>query len=906
VPADPPGYGSAARFFFGSFYPKHIAHDVGSLESLIRVLHEDVTSHGIEQIREVVVVAHGSPIGLSIPLVDARDDDDLLALDPLRLSELQDRFQTGALPEFAAQRAVVLEHFSPAAFVTLRVCRFGQSEEGMYAVYSFFGGRVDVYAPLKYQFFGSVFMQPGARFRDRLAFHDHLVRQRFLPAGRHTPARATALVKAMEHEQSFSDPFVLASMSTGGGEPPEYGALMDALNAAQLSAPLRAAFDQHGFALSTAAKAFVDVRDGAWRIRDTLQQDQETFPVEYAIGEEVDLGQGQRRLTAQGTVVGDGAEVSLQLFLDDAENADLKGQVATLAYKLEGDPADSPNVERFDALSALLAANGGSGTTFTMGQLDLREVIADHGEELAPADTATIVLARDVELPKSGLHLMTWLIAPTVAGPPIEIQLAHPYTNQRVRAHTLVLARHFAGPLDRAGWEAGVLATTGTNADSPGVELAAALDRLGLDDLVDVITYLQDGYDPARVVQLRHAQEALARKAGFRAWMAQRAPTDTSVPLPAADPLTELSLGQRDDLAERAYAFTFDDTWREVRESVKPRPQFQHDLFLEELLTDRFPNVLSTWGDLELGDDEEDSPASSARDATPRGQQRFSATTIEKDTFTPPDVAVGCEEYRAAIRRIKELKDLPVDQLSAKLAAEKTPGGKSYFDIAKDVVDKYGTLQKLWALSELNDLLKLPDIPSDNYEYAKFALKWGSRAVGWETGMAIVEVLEADTVVLVPLAMWMEFLNTQQEGVEKHEAYGRLTAVRTWLRLLDDAAARTPHLLETLDLDLTGYTDQQVLDAYAAELDDGRHARFMLFIEDFHRGFTEGATFMRERWPSLYRDAEEIVSRALQDANEDACRTTVLVDEGILDIDELRALVIRQIVAKLLGKLHRV
>ena len=909
VPADPPGYGSAARFFFQTFYPDHVAHDVGSLEGLIRVLHDDVTQNGVQQIREVAIVAHGSPIGLSIRLVDATDDEDLLALDPLKLSELQDRFQTGALPTFAAQRAVVLDHFSPDAFVTLRVCRFGQSDEGLYAVYSFFGGGVDVYAPLKYQFFGSVFMQPGARFRDRLAFHDHLVRQRYVPAGRHTPARATALVRAMEHEQSFSDPFDLAAMSTGGGEPPEYGALIDALNAAQLSPALRAAFEQHGFALSPDAKAYVDVRDAAWRVRDIIKQDQEAFPVEYGVGEEVDLGQGQRKLVAQGTVVGDGAEVSLQVFLDDSENADLKGQIATLAYRLDGDPADAPNVERFEALSALLAANGASGSTFTMGALDLREVIAGVGEEFAPADTATIVLARDIELPKSGLHLMTWLIAPTVAGPPLEIQLNHPFTNQRVRAHTLVLARHFAVDehgvsLDRAAWEAGVLATTGTNSDSPGVELAASLDRLGLDDLVDLITFLQGSYDPARVIQLHHAHEALGRKAGFRDWMAQRTPTDTSVPLPAADPLTELSLGQRDDLAERFYAFTFDDTWREVRESVTPRPHFQHDLFLEESLLDRFPNVLATWADIEPDDD--DSPASSAKDARPPGQQRFSTTTIEKDTFTPPDVAVGCEEYRAAIRRIKELKDLPVDQLSAALAAEKTPGGKSYFDIAKDVADKYGTLQKLWALSELNDILKLPDIPSDRYEFGKFALKWGSRAVGWETGMAIAEVLEADTVVLIPLAMWMEVLDTQQEGVEKHEAVGRLTGVRTWLRELDDRAARTPHVLDTVTIDLTGYTDQQVLDAYVAELDDGQHTRFMLYIEDFHRGFTEGAKLMQERWPDLRRDAEEIVSRALQDANEDSCRTAVLVDEGVLDLDELRALVIRQIVGKLLGKLRRV
>lgn len=65
-----------------------------------------------------------------------------------------------------------------------------------------------------------------------------------------------------------------------------------------------------------------------------------------------------------------------------------------------------------------------------------------------------------------------------------------------------------------------------------------------------------------------------------------------------------------------------------------------------------------------------------------------------------PTSRSAARSFRAAIRRIKELKDLPVDQLSATLAAEKTPGGKSYFEIAVDVADKYGTLQKLWSLSE--------------------------------------------------------------------------------------------------------------------------------------------------------------------------------------------------------------
>jgi hypothetical protein len=911
VPADPPGYGSAARNFFETFYRKHVAHDVKSLEALVRVLHDDVTQHGVQQIREVVVVAHGSPLGLQVPLVDATDDADLLKLNPWSLSELQDKFQTNALPGFAAQRAVVLGHLSPAACVTLRVCRFGQSNEGMYAVYSFFGGGVNVYAPIKYQFFGSVFLAPGARYGDRLAFHEHLVRQRFLRAGRHTPARATALVRAMEHEQSFSEPFELASMAIGGGEPPEYGALIDALNAAQLSPKLKTSFQQHGFELSSAAKAVVLVRDGAWRVRDTVRQDQESFPVEYSIGEEVDLEQRQRSLVAQGAVVGGGAEVSLQVFLDDFADSELKGEITLLAYRLDGDPADAPNVNRFDAVSALLAANGASGSTFSLGDLDLRAEIAAFGEMFRPAADATITVATDDTL-DSGLHVTVWLIAPTLAGPALEIQLKHPYTNPNVRAHTLTLVRHFiidpdGTSRDRAAYEAGVLAWAGTNLDSPGVELAASLDRLSLNDLVELIEYLHSPYDPAHVVHLHHAQQALRRKAGFRQWLVQRYPTGADVPFPSSDPVIELSLGQQDDLAERSYTFEFNDNWREVRESAIPRPSFEHDLFLEESLLDRFPNVLSSWADIE--DDGADSPSSSASDALPArtpGQQRFSATTNQKETFTPPDVAVGCNEYRAAIRRIKELKDLPVDQLSAALAAEKTPGEKSYLDIALDVADKYGTLQKLWSLTELNEILKLPDIPNDRYEVGKLALKWGSKAIGWELGTAVAEILEADLVVTIPLAMYMEFLEAMQEGVEKNEAFGRLTGVRTWLRELDGRAGATPHLLDELTIDLTGYTDQQVVDAYTAELDDGVHTRVMLYIEDFHRGFTEGARLMQDRWPFLRTDVEQIVSRALQDASEDSCRTTVLVDEGVLDVDELRALVVRQTVAKLLGELRHV
>jgi hypothetical protein len=910
APADPPGYGSAARFFFTTFYPNHVAHDAKSLESLIRILHDDVTNNGVQQIREVVLVAHGSPVGLQVHLLDATDDADLLNLNPYSLSELQAKLQPDApdgLTDFGAKRTAVLDHFSPDAFVTLRVCRFGQSAEGMYALYSFFGGAVNVYAPLKYQFFGSVFLKPGARFQDRLAFHDHLVRQRLLPAGRHTPARATALVRAMEHEQSFSEPFELASMVVGGGEPPEYGALMDSLNAAQLSPELKTTFQQHGFELSSAAQASVAVKDAAWRVLDIVKQDQESFPVEYRIGEELDAQQQHRSLVVQGTVLGGGPDVPLQVFLDDFQDAELKGEITILAYKLDGDPDDAPNVTRFGAVSDLLAANGASGSTFNMGDVDLRAEIAAHDESLRPADNATITVAEDHTL-DSGLHNTAWLITPTAAGTAVEIRLTHPYTVERVRSHTLKLLRHFALDEQRAAYEADVLAWAGTNPDSPGVELAASLDRLSLDDLVELIAYLHSPYDPGRVVQLNNAQEALQRKAGYRQWSAQRYPTGADIPFPTSDPVTELSLGQIDDLAERSYAFKFDDNWREVRESISPRPSFHNDLFLEESLVDRFPNVLSTWAAIE--DEDVDSPSASAPDSLAKnkpGQERFSSTTTGKDTFTPPDIAVGCEEYRTAIRRIQELKDLPFDQLSAALAAETTPGKKSYFEIYEEVGEQYGRLQQLWTLTEFGEFLELPEIPANNYEFGKLALKGVTKVVDWEFGETLLEFLEgADAVVVLPFLLWLETLEKQQEGVEKNEAYGRLTGVRTWLRELDKRAAQAPHLLDDLTVDLTGYTDQQVEDAYADELNEGNVMRFMLYIEDFHRGFTEGATLMQDRWPFLRDDVEQIASKALYDGSTDTCRTTVLVEEGVLDLDALRVLVVHQMVEKMLSHIRRV
>jgi hypothetical protein len=906
---DHPGYGSSAKFLFDTFYKDHHAHtEVESLEGLIKALHTDVTQNGVQAIREIVIVAHGTPLGMNFRVLDTTGDQQMRQVTPLSLSDLQDLFSTGQADAatFAAQRAVVLKHLAPDAWVTLRVCRFGQSDEGMYSMYSFFGGNVNVYAPVKFQTFAGVFLRPGTRFPNRLAYHEHLVRQRFVPRGKHTPNRAEAIVRAMEDPQSFSDPFVLATRPLEGAEPPAYGQLLDGLNAASLNAGLRSGFDHAGFALTAHAKAKVRVRDSSWTVTDTLTEDQDTYPVEYAVDQEIDITGGQRRLVAQGTVVGDFAEVPYQTFLDEDEHKRFNGELLTLAYRVDDDPPDAENVKHFDALSALLAANGTSGTTFDTGDVDLRALLAAEDPSLEPSPAATIAL---VSQPADGSMQPTiWLVGPTVEDTMLEIHLVHLYTDARVPVRMYTVVLHFrldknGLPVEQASYQQYVLTTAGTNLDSPGVELAASLDRLSIDDLVDLISYLNTPYDPERVVVLHQAQQALRRKSGFEAWMTARFPDANDIPFPSGDPLTELSLGRKDDVQARVYLFWFDGNWRQVKETVRPRPVFHDDLFLEEPLTDRFSN-LDSWAEVVLP--QEDSPAADARETQGRrtpGQQRYATTPHEKDTFTPRDDRAACEKFRAAIRKIKDLQDLPADQLTAALA-ETTPDGTSYFHIAVEVAGTYGILRNLAFLTKV---AHLPEVPSNSYELAKFIAKPIVEHVGWELGVTILEFLESDVVILIPWEMWKHFLETQAEAVERNEAYGRLTGARTWLEELDTLARRDPSALtESLRIELSGRSNDEVIKAYEYELHDGVHTRFMLFIADFHHGFDEGGARMQELWPEILRTANEVMGKTLFENSMDSCRMTVLIEEGFVDLDAVRADVVRQVVQRLLNELPHV
>ena len=155
--------------------------------------------------------------------------------------------------------------------------------------------------------------------------------------------------------------------------------------------------------------------------------------------------------------------------------------------------------------------------------------------------------------------------------------------------------------------------------------------------------------------------------------------------------------------------------------------------------------------------------------------------------------------------------------------------------------------------------------------------------------MAIAEFLEADTVVLIPLAMWMEVLDTQQEGVEKHEASAASPAPGPGCAELDDRGRPHPHRPRRRSdrPDAATPTSRSSTPTWPSSTTAGTRASC-----SSSRTSTAASPRARSSCRSAGRTCaatrRRSYSRALQDANEDSCRTTVLVDEGFLDLDELR------------------
>jgi hypothetical protein len=924
---DTDGYGQGARYFFDAFYPNHVKKNATSLEALVDALQSDVSQNGVQLIREIVIVAHGNSQALLFPVVNGTSSSNLPEfqyLTALSLAQLQRDIVAGKFADLSTKRKAILTHLQDNSWVTIRACNFGNNSDGMYAAYSFFGGEPNVYAPKLYQFFGRQPIASGMRFETRLKVHQHLVKQRFFRKGIHAPQRKEAVVQALADPAQFSQRFALGSVRVDNplaADSATYEALIDSLNARTIPDSIQATFQVQNFQLTDLAKVVVAAKDSQWIIQDTFTYTDVTYKgsnpansqveVDYQIYEEVALSASSVQMTtlwsqARLKLVSSSEYFPFQLFLYSSENDLYHGKLFTLAAYLVDAP-DAASKTRFDSIQSVLDSNSWSNSS-----TDLKALFKD-GHNIVLTDNAV-----KTAQPPVGTGVLTKFAWNISDGDQYIVKLEHPSTiDGRLSSTLSVYSDPGSAATLQLQYES--LAYIGTDADSPGTEVAASLDLLAIQDLVALIDYLRAPFKPGNSFYIFQAQEALRRKKGFREWEIANEPIDPNAVLSSVPSHYELSLSENADKAETVYQCVFDDVWSEVKSSDPSSTVFQSDLFTEEDLGKT----------LDISDDEinnrvaagitdPDSPYTNIdelRSIQKAGYERFFATT-EKSTFEPPTDAISCADFKASIAKWQEVQSQEIGAIQAALQAEKTEGGQTYLDVIQGLGSKYSFLKNMVKLTEL---AKLPTIPTTTKDVAKMIFKseWLKENLPRiASNVALNVLVEYEFVVTIPAKMWLHFLEEQEKAGDAWEIVGRLTAVRQWLRALDHLAITNQGPFpDQLDIDIsTPSTEDNIpIEPYYVsryfqeEVDEGRYYNPILTSPDrIQAGFDDAVTQMNQLGKDLLATADDALSHVLQELDLDTCKTQVLIDAGILDQDKLKAMMLSAIAEALLDKLPEV
>ena len=583
------GFGAGAKKLFDKHWPAHVAKTANTLQDVMLALQTEVTSGGVNQIRELVLVAHANFNQLFLPVVPAGPEVDAAygCVSAWSLAKLQHDIE-GKFSNFDQARKAVVPHLLDDSWVTIRACNFGKSAEALYALYSFFGGRANVYAPTKFMVFGDWAIKPGYRIESKFGVYDYLVKQHFLSSNEHTPKRQALIVTELVDPESFAEPFQLATAQMTGGDPDRataYQQLVSGLYRYSVTLGLKAAFTAAGHPLS-ASPQVVSANDTAidlktdppgprsvWYVRDKSFPDgAETIDLVYQVRDETDAG-GTSTLDASAQLAVDSAYASIpvQLFFEDRDDDAFSGVVAKLAgYADAGPYADQKYKDVYDAIQALL-----NDDKWTDGTYDIAKAV-NEGLKNAGYDELPDPLPTIQEDPNNANR---WLI---LTAPLQLVALVEPEAAPDGSAlHTIVIGLDF-DKNTLQDHQKGVIQERGRVPHTPGTEIAAYLDGFTADQLASFIDYLRSAYRPAYAYYLAHAMAAIERKRDYMTWRA--AEPDFTDPLPAH---LILRPNENHDLTEVAYGFDFNDNWREVKQHSKYTATVHTDLFKEESLTDK-------------------------------------------------------------------------------------------------------------------------------------------------------------------------------------------------------------------------------------------------------------------------------------------------------------------------------
>jgi hypothetical protein len=901
------GYRDAGSKFFRKFYPNHAASDVHSLEDLIDALAAEI-DRGIAQIREIVILSHGNALGLLLPVLNGVTDTNLREykyLTAFSLACLQKDLRDGKFAALSSKRRKVIGHLQDDSWVTIRACNFGRSQEAMYGLYAFFGGKPNVYAPRLYQFFGTPPVDAGMRLDTRLRVHEHLVRQHFYPKDIHTLERKDAIVTAILDRAKFSEPFEIASMPVSAPSPEDaaaYEPLIDQLNARTIGPKLKSVFDSNGFTLSPKARVAVVLANSQWSITDDFRHENSTFTIEYTVYESIEFNRSNRQIAVlrAGAAIIDkpsGREtIAIQLFLSQGENDTFRGKRLRLAAYAEGPELQPDDKARFDAVLATLKQG-----VLASGTVDIRaELKEQQGIELTPQATLTQVSAAG----PADAQRITWAIRDQRL---FRIQLEHPSSQDGNPSHAITIYDDYPTKRELILAQYQAISSIGADPDTPGTELAAYFDRQSLDDLLAVLEYLRSPFKPGHALYIQHVQEALSRKKGFREWLVANAPVVADSVLPS-DPYTDLSRSEYQDYRELSYTFEFNSAWGEVKASNPPPAAIQNDLFAEEDLVKKFAipaeAIVSRDALPELDSDSPAADIEALRALERAGFEPFFSADKDIVEHSPEPATQSCAEFEAIVKKWQEVKDLEPEGMREALELQMTRDGKSYWS----VLSGFKTYVKAWF--KIVDI-KIPGIDwvvMGKKDLVKLILKKTPFFARLATLQAILEV---EFVFTIPLTMWLDVVETQQQMRDIWYKVGRITLMRQWLRRLEELTyLRENDFPSHIDIDVTTPVGDfpYFLSRYMWEQwEQGSIPnKFIPAPDRFKDGFDDQAREMDRLGDEILRTADEILGDLMADSDLDACKIEVLRKAGIFDVTRLKAIAIRELARELLAKLPTV
>jgi hypothetical protein len=876
-------YGQGARGFLDRFYKKHLKHTIASLEDLIDTLHAAT----VTQIREIVIVAHGTALGLIVPIFSPvpAADPYFRYTTPRSLAYLQRDFLDGKFGGFKSKREAVIAKLTVSSLVTIRACRVGSSGDAMYAIYSFFGGRANVYAPRELQFFGSHPITTGMRIESTLGVHQHLVQQHLLPNDDHSSERQDAIAQSLIDPGKFREPFELSSIPMSNADPTEeaaHNALLDTLDAQRASAGLKAKFAAANHPLTRAATMKRVVRGHAWTIEDVITHEGQRFPVKYEAYKEVAFPDSSTvrteylRASARLQLKSTADQLPIQLFFAESEDEQWKFELFKLAGFSDSDTAGQTEL---DAAVAVLNAGGLANTT-----IDLRTKFDEEEHPLGTAPAVTTVTAGSGGHPRT-----TWRINDGTTSYLLKLQ--HPGNSDGEISHVITVHLELP-PAEKLAEEFRMMAYLGTDPDCPGPELAAYFDGFTRDELILVIDHLRAKYKPRLSYFIHHAQQAIRRK--YDTWQWDFARSDANAPL-TQNPYLYLDGIEAQDLRPVAYDFDFNTAWAEVKASHPTQITFTADLFVEENLWDKLKlggDVSDRSDDTELDIDSPYADLEALRDLERQGKEEYFSEDKESFYDRSEDLAAAeCAELEAAIKKLKELQalDLDEEEILRQLEIVPSSGGKSMLDKAKWVWGGVGIglmglkLKNLVWMKDGLVVRILEKIPI-----------FAPNSLG--TPVLATILLRAWVPISVGWFMWKKFLDEQVAADEAWKANGRRLGMKEWLWQLILLTNRSGPVD---DIDIVIRQPGDTLAGQNAWFDErASHGDFTKFVwapDKVEDGFDQGAAMMEKVEREILDYADDLLADALRDMNLSACHMKVLVDEGLLDLVELRKLIIRKI-----------